>query len=295
MATLGPNQLDSITGRTTTEHEWDGIKELNTPLPRWWLRTFYATILFAIGYWVLYPAWPLLTTFSHGVLGFSSRGQVAEDIRAIQALRAQTEAGLDKASVTEIVADKRLLSLALAHGKAAFAQNCAPCHGSGGQGGKGYRNLTNEDWLWGGTLDDILTTITHGIRDYTDKDTRLSAMPAWGNNGSSTLKPEEIREVANYVRTLSKLPPEAGVDVDAGKQIFTDNCAVCHGDDGKGNTALGCANLTDGLQLYGGDMEDLTYTITYARNSTMPAWGARLDPLTIKTLAVFVHSLGAGQ
>ena len=293
MATLGPNQLDSITGQTTTAHEWDGICELNTPLPRWWLWTFYASILFAVVYWVLYPAWPLATTFSHGVLGFSSRGQVAEDLQAIHAQRAQTEAGLEKASVTEIVADKKLLGLALAHGKAAFAEGCAPCHGSGGQGGKGYRNLTNEDWLWGGALDDIQTTITHGIRADYDKDTRSSAMPAFGRDG--ILKPEEIHQVASYVRTLSKLAPEPGVDVDAGKKIFADNCAVCHGDDGKGNLAMGSANLTDGLQLYGGDFKDLIQTIMFARNSTMPAWGTRLDPVTIKALAVFVHSLGTGQ
>jgi len=293
MATSEPNQVDSVTGQTSTGHEWDGIRELNTPLPRWWLWTFYACILFAIVYWVLYPAWPLVSGFSHGALGYSSRGQVAEDIQAIQAQRAQTEAGLDKASVTQIVADKKLLSLALAHGKAAFAEDCAPCHGSGGQGSKGYRNLTNEDWLWGGTLDDIQTTITHGIRADYDKDTRSSAMPAFGRDG--VLKPEEIRQVASYVRTLSKLEPEAGVDVAAGKKVFADNCAVCHGDDGKGNLAMGSANLTDGLQLYGGDFKDLIQTITYARNSTMPAWGARLDPVTIKSLAVYVHSLGAGQ
>jgi len=293
MATTEPNQVDSVTGQTTTGHEWDGIRELNTPLPRWWLWTFYACILFAIVYWVLYPAWPLVSGFSRGALAYSSRGQVAEDIQAIQAQRAQTEAGLDKASVQEIVADKKLLSLALAHGKAAFAEDCAPCHGSGGQGSKGYRNLTNEDWLWGGTLDDIQTTITHGIRADYDKDTRSSAMPAFGRDG--VLKPEEIRQVASYVRTLSKLEPEAGVDVAAGKKVFADNCAVCHGDDGKGNLAMGSANLTDGLQLYGGDFKDLIQTITYARNSTMPAWGARLDPVTIKSLAVYVHSLGAGQ
>jgi cytochrome c oxidase cbb3-type subunit 3 len=293
MATTEPNQLDSITGQTTTGLEWDGVQELNTPLPRWWLWTFYATILFAFVYWVLYPAWPLVSAFSRGVLGYSSRGQVADDIAAIKAQRAQTETGLDKASVNEIVADKKLLSLALAHGKAAFAEDCAPCHGSGGQGSKGYRNLTNEDWLWGGTLDDIQTTITHGIRADYDKDTRSSAMPAFGRDG--VLKPEEIRQVASYVRTLSKLEPEAGVDVAAGKKVFADNCAVCHGDDGKGNLAMGSANLTDGLQLYGGDFKDLIQTITYARNSTMPAWGARLDPVTIKSLAVYVHSLGAGQ
>ena len=208
MATIEPTQVDSITGQTTTGHEWDGIRELNTPLPRWWLWTFYACILFAVGYWVLYPAWPMVTSFTHGVLGYSSRGQVAEDVKAIQAQRAQTEAGLDKASVQEIVADKKLLTLALAHGKAAFAEDCAPCHGSGGQGSKGYRNLTNEDWLWGGTLADIQQTITHGIRADYDKDTRSSAMPAFGRDG--ILKPEEVQQVASYVRTLSKLAPRTG-------------------------------------------------------------------------------------
>ena len=293
MATPEPSEVDPITGQTTTGHEWDGIRELNTPLPRWWLWTFYASIAFAVVYWVLYPAWPLVTSFTHGVLGYTNRGQVAEDVKAIQAQRAVTEAGLDKASVVDIEADKKLLGLALAHGKAAFAEDCAPCHGSGGQGSKGYRNLTNEDWLWGGTLADIQTTITHGIRAPNDPDTRSSVMPAFGKDG--ILKPDEIRQVASYVRTLSKFEPEAGVDVAAGKKLFGDNCAPCHGDDGKGNTSMGSANLTDGLQLYGADLKDLIQTISYARNSTMPAWSARLDPVTIKALTVFVHSLGAGQ
>ena len=295
MATSDKIQVDPVTGQTTTGHEWDGIRELNTPLPRWWLWTFYATILFSIGYWVVYPAWPGITGFTHGLWGQSSRGDVAADVAAIQAQRAVTEGGLKDATVEQIVADKKLLSLALAHGKAAFAENCAPCHGAGGQGGKGYRNLTNEDWLWGGKLEDIQQTVTHGIRDYTDKDTRQSAMPAWGVGNPPALTADQIRQVASYVRTLSKLPPEDGVDVAAGQKIFADNCAVCHGDDGKGKREMGSANLTDGLQLYGGDVKDLIQTITYARNSTMPAWGAKLDPVTIKTLAVFVHNLGAGE
>ena len=293
MASNDTHQIDEITGRSTTGHEWDGIRELNTPLPRWWLYTFYATIVFAALYWVVYPSWPLVHSFAPGVLGYTNRGQVAEDVKAIQAQRASMEVGLDKATVQEIVADKQKLGLALAHGKAAFAEDCAPCHGSGGQGGKGYRNLTNDDWLWGGKLDDIQQTITHGIRADYDKDTRSSAMPAFGKDG--ILKPEEIRQVASYVRTLSKLAPEAGVDVAAGQKLFADNCAVCHGDDGKGKLEMGSANLTDGLQLYGSDFKDLIYTITNARNSVMPAWGARLDPVTIKSLTVFVHSLGAGQ
>ena len=287
------HEVDPVTGQTLTGHRWDGIGELNTPLPRWWLMIFYACIVFAVGYWILYPAWPLIGGFSHGVLGQSSRADVAADLDAIKKVRAQTEAGLKDATVQQIVADKKLLALALAHGKAAFLANCAPCHGAGGQGGKGYRNLTNEDWLWGGALDDIQQTIAHGIRDYADTDTRQSTMPAFGAMG--VLKPEEIRQVASYVRTLSKLAPEPGVDVEAGKKIFADDCAVCHGDDGKGMRSVGSANLTDGLQLYGGDFKDLIQTITYARNSTMPAWGAKLDPVTIKTLAVYVHSLGAGQ
>jgi len=287
------HQVDPISGQTTTGHEWDGIRELNTPLPRWWLWTFYATILFAVLYWLVYPAWPLVSSFTGGLLGYSNRGQVARDLEDIKTVRASMEGGLANASVTEIAGDKKLLALALAHGKAAFGENCAPCHGSGGQGGKGYRNLTNDDWLWGGTLDAIHTTITHGIRADYDKDTRTSAMPAFGKDG--ILKAEEIRQVANYVRTLSKLPPEPGVDVAAGKKIFADNCAVCHGEEGKGNIELGAANLTDGTQLYGSDIKDLTQTIAYARNSVMPAWGARLDPVTIKALTVYVHSLGGGQ
>ena len=294
MATSEPNQVDSITGQTTTGHEWDGIRELNTPLPRWWLWTFYATILFSVVYWVLYPAWPLVSSLLAWRVGIllarsGRRGRRRRSRRsALRPKQASTRRASRRSWPT-----RSCSGLAFAHGKAAFAEDCAPCHGSGGQGSKGYRNLTNEDWLWGGTLDDIQTTITHGIRADYDKDTRSSAMPAFGRDG--ILKPEEIHQVASYVRTLSKLEPEAGVDVAAGKKIFADNCAVCHGDDGKGNLAMGSANLTDGLQLYGGDFKDLIQTITYARNSTMPAWGARLDPVTIKSLAVYVHSLGAGQ
>jgi cytochrome c oxidase cbb3-type subunit 3 len=293
VATTETPQFDKTTGQTTTGHEWDGIRELNTPLPRWWLWTFYATIVFSVLYWIVYPAWPLASSYTTGLFGTSNRTEVAVAVEAMKAQRAETEKGLVTASLQDIEANKPLLGLAIAHGRAAFAENCAPCHGSGGQGGKGYRNLTNDDWLWGGKLDDISTTITHGIRAYQDTDTRSSAMPAFGKDG--ILKPEEIHQVASYVRTLSKLEPEAGVDVAAGKKLFADNCAACHGDDGKGMLQVGSANLTDGLQLYGSDLKDLIYTITNARNSTMPAWGGRLDPVTIKTLAIYVHSLGAGQ
>jgi cytochrome c oxidase cbb3-type subunit III len=286
-----PVHLDRLSGQTTTGHEWDGIQELNTPLPRWWLWLFYLTIAFSIVYWILYPAWPLVTGATPGLLGHTNRARVAEDLAAAQAARMQQSAGLEKMSLASIAADPKLLELALAQGKAAFGDNCAPCHGSGGQGQYGYPNLTAGRWLWGGTLDQIDATITHGIRS-DDPDTHISAMPAFGKDG--ILKPEQIREVANYVRTLAKLEPEPGVDVEAGKKIFADNCSACHGDEGKGNIEMGAPNLTTKIWLYGSDIKDLTTTIAYARNSTMPAWGKRLDPVTIKSLALYVHSLGGG-
>jgi cytochrome c oxidase cbb3-type subunit III len=285
--------FDAISGQTTTGHEWDGIRELTTPLPRWWLWLFYLTIAFSVVYWFLYPAWPFVTGYSGGVLGYTNRTRVAADLSAGQAARMEAAAGLEKASLSEIENDPKLLEFALARGKAAFGDNCAPCHGAGGQGQKGYPNLTAGRWLWGGTLDQIQTTITHGARFASDSESHMSAMPAFGKDG--ILKPEQIRQVVNYVRTLDKLEPETGVDVDVGRKIFVDNCAACHGDDGKGNVDMGAPNLTTKVWLYGNDTKDLTYTVTNARNSVMPAWGGRLDPTTIKSLALYVHSLGGGQ
>jgi cytochrome c oxidase cbb3-type subunit III len=288
-----PVHVDKVSGQTTTGHEWDGIRELNTPLPSWWLWIFYATIAFSFVYWIFFPAWPLVSGFTPGILGHTNRATVQADVAFSQQVRHDMAAGLEKASLAQIAGDPKLLELALAQGKAAFGDNCTPCHGSGGQGQKGYPNLTAGRWLWGGTLDQIQTTIAHGIRAPDDPDTHTSAMPAFGKDG--ILSAEQIRQVANYVRSLDNLEPEQGVDVAAGKKIFQDNCVACHGDDGKGNPEMGAANLTTKVWLYGNDINDLIYTITYARNSTMPAWGGRLDPETIKSLAVYVHSLGGGK
>lgn len=286
-------ERDSITGTTTTGHEWDGIKELNTPLPRWWLNIFYATIIWSIGYFIAYPAWPTISGYTQGVLGYSSRAEVAVELEALKTKRAAQAADLAKVELAAIKADPKLLALALAQGKAAFGDNCAPCHGIGGAGSKGYPNLNDDEWLWGGTLNEIQTTLQHGIRSSNDANTRISAMPAFGKDG--LLKREEIRIVANHVRLLSGQQAEAGYNPAAGAKLYADNCASCHGDQGTGNKELGAPNLTDAITLYGNSLEDIIETVSNSRAGIMPAWAHRLDPVTVKALTIYVHNLGGGK
>jgi cytochrome c oxidase cbb3-type subunit III len=286
------NDIDHVSGRSTTGHEWDGIKELNTPLPRWWVLTFYATILWAIGYWVVYPSWPLVSSYTKGVLNYTNRAAITEDLAKLEALRGEKMKVLGTASLAEIEKDPALLALARARGKTVFADNCAPCHGSGAAGAKGYPNLNDDDWLWGGTLDQIAETIQFGARSGHAK-AHEGQMLAFGRDG--TLKRDEIVTVANYVRSLSGLSTAPGYNAEAGKKLFADNCASCHGDAGKGNQELGAPNLTDKIWLYGSDEATIVETITNGRAGVMPAWVGRLDPVTIKALTVYVHSLGGGK
>jgi cytochrome c oxidase cbb3-type subunit 3 len=286
------NEIDHVSGRSTTGHEWDGIKELNTPLPRWWVLTFYATILWAIGYWVVYPAWPLVSGYTTGVLHYTNRAAVTEDLAQLEALRGEKMKVLGNASLGEIENDPALLALARARGKTVFGDNCAPCHGSGAAGAKGYPNLNDDDWLWGGSLDQIMQTIQFGARSGHAK-THEGQMLAFGRDG--VLKKEEIVTVANYVRSLSGLSTAPGYDAAAGKKIFAENCLACHGERGKGNQELGAPNLTDQIWLYGSDEATIVETITNGRAGVMPAWIGRLDPVTIKALTVYVHSLGGGK
>ena len=292
MANATDPRVDARTGTPTTGHEWDGIAELNTPLPRWWLWTFYITIIWSIGYWIVYPAWPGITGWTNGAFGWNSRTAVVEDLKELQTLRGPGEAKLAAAKLEDIEKNPELLAIARAQGGAAFANNCAPCHGAGAQGSAGYPNLNDDDWLWGGKLADIQQTLQHGIRWDADKDTRSGSMPAFGKDG--TLKSDEIKNVAQYVRTLSGLPVEGGADVAKGKKIFADNCAACHGDAGKGNLELGAPNLTDKIWLYGATTAAIENRIAVGGGGVMPAWKDRLDPTTIKALTVYVHSLGGG-
>ncbi|MBV8698396.1 cytochrome-c oxidase, cbb3-type subunit III [Bradyrhizobium sp.] len=286
------SDIDTVSGTATTGHQWDGIKELNTPLPRWWLITFYLTIVWAIGYWVVYPAWPLISSNTKGVFGYSTRADVAVELANLDRIRGEKMVALGAASLADIEKDPALLALARARGKTVFGDNCAPCHGSGATGSKGFPNLNDDDWLWGGTLDQIMQTIQYGARSGNPK-AHEGQMLAFGKEG--VLKQDQIVDVANYVRSLSGLSTRAGYDAAAGAKIFADNCVACHGEKGKGNPELGAPNLSDKIWLYGSDEATLIETITNGRGGVMPAWEGRLDPATIKAMAVYVHSLGGGK
>jgi len=285
-------EIDSVTGTSTTGHQWDGIKELNTPLPRWWIITFYATIVWAVGYWVIYPAWPLVQGYTTGLIQYSSRADVAVELANLEKVRGAKMASLNATPLADIEKDPALLALARARGKAAFGDNCAPCHGSGGAGAKGYPNLNDDEWIWGGTVNQIGQTIEFGVRSGHPK-SHEGAMLAFGKDG--ILKRDQIVTVANYVRSLSGLSTAKDFDRVAGQKIFAENCAACHGDNAKGNIEQGAPDLTDKIWLFGSDEQTIIESITNGRAGVMPAWSSRLDPATIKALAVYVHSLGGGK
>lgn len=285
-------EIDVVTGTATTGHQWDGIKELNTPLPRWWVWVFYATVVWSVLYWLVYPAWPLVSGYTRGLFGYSSRANVAAEITALHTLRGEKAVALASASLEEIEKNPALLAFARAQGKAAFGDNCAPCHGVGATGAKGYPNLNDDDWLWGGTLPAIYQTIQYGIRSG-HPEARENQMPAFGKDG--VLTRDQILQVAGFVRSLSGQAARPGADLGAGKKIFADNCAVCHGEDGKGNQELGAPNLTDRIYLRGSDEAAIIDIINNGGGGVMPAWTGRLDPATLKSLAVYVHTLGGGK
>lgn len=288
--------IDEVSGVETTGHSWDGIKELNNPLPRWWLYVFYASIVWAIGYMIFMPAIPSLPGMgvnnTPGLRGHSDRAQVAQEVAELRSGRSEAASQLVTASLSEIENDLTLQQFALAMGESAFGDNCATCHGAGGRGAKGYPMLADDIWLWDGTLEGIEYTLRHGIRHNEDPDTRRNAMPAFGRDG--LLTPKEIDDLVQYVLNLSGREADKAA-INRAAPIFATQCVSCHGTDGKGNRQLGAPNLTDHEWLFGGEPRDIQQTIYSARNAHMPAWQGRLDDPTIKALAVYVHSLGGGE
>lgn len=292
MADPTKRKIDEPTGTPTMGHEWDGIEELDTPLPRWWLWTFYACILFAIGYVIAYPAWPLIDSYTTGVLGWSSRGDLARDMAAQDVKVAPIRQAIATTTIEKLAGQPPLLQAAVEGGRAAFKVHCVQCHGSGAAGSKGYPNLNDDYWLWGGDLATIEKTIIDGIRNPDHAETRLSIMPAFGRDQLLTVA--QVDDVVAHVRTISR---QQGVDVATrrGALVFAENCAVCHGPAGQGNRQLGAPNLTDGIWLYGGDVETIRQSVWNSRQGVMPRWGDKLDTATVRMLAAYVHSLGGGE
>ncbi len=278
----------------TTGHSWDGIEEYNNPLPRWWVWVFYATIVWGIGYTIAYPAWPLVTAATPGLLGASTRADVAAEIAAVDAANAAIKEKLIAADLNAIGADPELAAYAERAGAAVFRTNCAQCHGSGAAGveGKGYPNLLDDDWLWGGTMEDIHLTITHGIRNTTDPDARYSQMPAFGTDG--ILDGTQIAQVAEHVLAISGQDHDAAMAAE-GATIFAENCAACHMEDGSGDRTQGAPRLNDAIWLYGGSREKIIETVTRARFGVMPNWNTRLSEDEIRAVAFYVHGRGGGE
>jgi cytochrome c oxidase cbb3-type subunit 3 len=286
---MANKRIDEATGTPTVGHEWDGIEELDTPMPRWWLWTFYITIAFAAGYVVAYPAMPMLHKGTKGMLGWTSRGQLQHELREHNGSLAPMLDAIAAVPVEQLPNDPALMRAAVTGGRAAFKVNCVQCHGAGAAGSKGYPNLNDDDWLWGGDLKAIEYTIIHGARQQGDPATHTSQMPAFGKDGILTAV--QIEQIAGHVLSLTG----KARDNAAGAQLFAQNCAVCHGAAGTGNRQVGAPNLADAIWLYGGTKDDIAAQIANPRHGAMPAWGGRLDPVTIKMLAAYVHSLGGGE
>lgn len=290
MADKNHKEIDAVTGTDTTGHEWDGIKELNTPLPKWWLYTFYGTVVWGLLYTIFFPAWPLVNSATAGILGYTNRGALNEAIAEhVEDQKVFTDR-IAAMELSEIASDAELMQFAQSGGAAIFRTYCSQCHGAGAAGvqASGYPNLLDDDWIWGGTREAIAQTITHGIRYHGDDETRTNEMMAYGD--LEVLTPEQIAAVADHVLSLSG----KGQSTEEGATIFAENCAACHGDNGEGIHDLGAPNLSDAIWLYGGDRQTVIATITHGRGGVMPAWNGRLSESQIKQVALYVHSLGGG-
>ena len=273
-----------------TGHEWDGIKEYNNPMPRWWLWTLYATIIWGIAYAIAYPAWPLLNKATPGLLGWTARAALEESIREFEQSNAPLDEALVSAELERIHENPNLAEYALRGGAAVFRAHCSQCHGSGGGGAAGYPNLLDDDWLWGGSVHDIRYSVAHGIRNDSDENARFSEMPAYGE----LLESEQIENLVQFVLSISGNKHD-GDSAAAGELVFAEQCTACHGENGQGNREEGGPNLTDPIWLYGGAEDEIRASIVNSRNGVMPNWNERLTESQIRQVTLYVHQLGGGE
>lgn len=278
----------------TTGHEWDGIQEFNNPLPRWWVWVFYATIVWGIWYTIAYPAWPMIKGATAGYLGYSTRAEVAEEIERFKGMNSELEAQLASADLTALEQGSDLHNYAIQSGRATFATWCSQCHGSGAAGNVGYPNLLDNDWLWGGSLEDIQMTVAYGIRSEDNDDTRYSEMPAFGDD---YLSDEEIAQVVAYAMSLSPVTKDAADMslVADGAVVYADNCSSCHMEDGTGDRSQGAPNLTDAIWLFGDDKAAITAVVSEGPYGVMPAWSGKLTDSQINAVSAYIHQLGGGE
>lgn len=285
---MSKKEIDEVSGIDTTGHEWDGIKELNNPMPRWWIWTYIVCVIWGFAYQFVYPSWPLINDYYHGYFD-TQRQKVHKELAMVTADRSVNFDKIRSTDLNIVNNDPELFTFAMEGGKAAFKDNCAPCHGTGASGFVGYPNLNDDEWIWGGSLDDILYTINYGVRGVHD-DTRINEMPAFLRD--ELLSKPEINDLTTYVQSLSDNSISSNA---ATQELFVDNCSVCHGEDGKGLREFGAPNLTDAISLYVTDRNSIVDIISYSRGGVMPTWDGRLDDATIKSLAIYVHSLGGGE
>lgn len=286
-------ERDPHTGYMTTGHEWNGITELNTPMPRVVYIALGLTVAFSVIWWLLFPAWPLVTTYTRGLLGTDQHARVAEDLREATEARAAWTTRIAKADPAALVSDPQLLAVVRQTGPALFEDNCAVCHGPGGQGGPGFPSLVDGAWLWGGEPEAVLETLRVGINDM-HPETRSSQMLAFGRDG--ILSREQVDQAVAFVRSLSEpsVREEAPEAVEAGAAIFAENCASCHGEDGRGIIELGAPDLTDDHWIYGGGAESIRASVWRGRQGHMPAWEGRLSEVERRILMAYVLDLGGG-
>lgn len=284
-------EKDALTGTDTTGHEWDGLKELNTPLPKWWLYVFYATVVFSLVWVVLYPAFPFRG--ATGLTGWVAREAVVGEVAAAQSRMAPMMNRIRGATPQQIAADPEMRAFAMAGGRIAFANNCAACHGAGGQGAPGgFPSLADDDWIWGGTHDAIRATIQHGIRAGESDEERTGIMPRFLADGLLTVA--QIGDTAEYVLGLGGRSTDAAAR-GRGETLYAENCASCHGERGEGNRDVGAPRLSDRVWLNGSDKAAIAAYIGAPRLGVMPSWNGRLDAATINMLTVYVHALGGGE